>query len=116
MKFESGLHSEIKRAIGYQQIRKFHALVNGCRTYEEDTKSHYKMVSDKRGKQHNAPAGKGRPKAKEGKKPSGGEASTNVMCLICRETSHYANDCPKEGMKTEMEVLGGSPIHSTKDK
>ena len=106
MKFENGLRSEIKRAIGYQHICKFHALMNGCRIYEEDTKSHYKMVSDKRGKQQNrgkpysAPAGKGKLKAKEGKKPSGGEASTGVTCFVCKETSHYAKDFPtREHMK-----------------
>ena len=105
MKFENGLRSEIKRAIGYQQIRKFHALVNGCRIYEEDTKSHYKMVNDKRGKQQNrgkpysVPAGKGKLKAKEGKKPSGGEASTGVTCFNCREIGHYAKYFPAREQK-----------------
>lgn len=77
VKFENGLRSKIKRAIGYQQTRKFPKLVNGCRIYEEDTKTHYNMVSEKRGKQQNcgksysAPVDKGKQKAKEGKKPSG---------------------------------------------
>lgn len=53
VKFENGFHTEIKRVIGYQQICKFPELVNGCRIYEEDTKTHYKMVSEKRGKQQN---------------------------------------------------------------
>ncbi|XP_058726492.1 uncharacterized protein LOC131597845 [Vicia villosa] len=40
IKFESGLRSEIKRAIGYQQIHRSAELVNNCRIYEEDNIAH----------------------------------------------------------------------------
>jgi hypothetical protein len=50
IKFENGLRADIKRAIGYQKIRNFSELVSSCRIYEEDTKAHYKIVNEKRGK------------------------------------------------------------------
>ncbi|XP_058741425.1 uncharacterized protein LOC131613802 [Vicia villosa] len=46
IKFENGLRPKIKRAIGYQKIRKFSDLVDICRIYEEDSKAHYKAMSD----------------------------------------------------------------------
>jgi len=50
IKFENGLCPDIKRAIGYQKIRNFSELVSSCRIYEEDTRAHYKIVNEKRGK------------------------------------------------------------------
>nr|ABD28304.1 gag polyprotein-related [Medicago truncatula] len=50
IKFENGLRPDIKRAIGYQQLRVFQDLVNSCRIYEEDTKAHYKVVNERKGK------------------------------------------------------------------
>jgi len=50
IKFENGLRAEIKRAIGYQKIRQFSDLVSSCRIYEEDTKAHYKVMNERRGK------------------------------------------------------------------
>lgn len=105
VKLESGLRTEIKRAIGYKKIRKFPDLVNGYRIYEEDTKTHYKMVSEKRGKQQNrgkpysAPADKGKLKSREGKKPSGGDASTGITCFKCGETGHRVSECMKDSRK-----------------
>ncbi|XP_058784438.1 uncharacterized protein LOC131659241 [Vicia villosa] len=52
IKFENGLHPEIKRAIGYQKIRRFMELVDCCRIYEEDNKAHYKIMNERRRKQH----------------------------------------------------------------
>src|ERR1043165_2896355 len=67
IKFENGLCSEIKKAIGYQKIRVFPDLVDSCRIFEEDNNAHYKIVSDRRGKNHqnhgklyDAPAGRGK--------------------------------------------------------
>ena len=40
IKFESGLRSEIKKAIGYQKIRVFADLVDSCRIFEEDNNAH----------------------------------------------------------------------------
>ncbi|XP_058768504.1 uncharacterized protein LOC131642250 [Vicia villosa] len=66
IKFENGLCPDIKQAIGYQKIRKFVELVNCCRIYEEDSKPHYNIMNERRGKQHqnrgnpyNAPTDKG---------------------------------------------------------
>jgi len=50
IKFENGLRVDIKRAIGYRKIRNFSELVSSCRIYEEDTKAHYKVMSERRGK------------------------------------------------------------------
>jgi len=50
IKFENGLRADIKRAIGYQKIRNFSELVSSCRIYEEDKKSHYKVVNKRKGK------------------------------------------------------------------
>ena len=65
IKFENGLRSEIKKVVGYQKIRIFTELVDSCRIFEEDNNAHYKIVSDRRGKQHqnrgkpyDAPSGK----------------------------------------------------------
>jgi len=50
IKFENGLRADIKRAISYQKIRNFSELVSNCRIYEEDTKAHYMVMSERRGK------------------------------------------------------------------
>jgi len=50
IKFENGLRAEIKRAIGYQKVRQFSELVSSCRIYEEDTKAHYKVMNERKGK------------------------------------------------------------------
>jgi len=50
IKFENGLRAEIKWAIGYQKIRQFSDLVSSCRIYEEDTKAHYKIMNERKGK------------------------------------------------------------------
>ena len=67
IKFENGLRAEIKRAIGYQKIQQFYELVSRCRVYEEDTKAHYKIMNEWKGKQqqsrgkpYSAPADKGK--------------------------------------------------------
>ncbi|XP_058780627.1 uncharacterized protein LOC131654482 [Vicia villosa] len=50
IKFESGLHPEIKKAIKYQKIHNFPDLIDSCGIYEEDDNAHYKIISEKRGK------------------------------------------------------------------
>ena len=71
IKFENGLHPEVKQGIGYQEIRQFPILVNKCRIYDQDTRaksSFYKSYNDKkeknqdRGKSYSAPADKGKQK------------------------------------------------------
>lgn len=81
IKFENGLHPEIKEFIRYQEIRQFSVLVNKCRIYDKDKHaraSYYKSVSDKRNgnlnhkKSYGAPYVKGKQRTSDDKKPSGG--------------------------------------------
>ncbi|XP_058745875.1 uncharacterized protein LOC131618726 [Vicia villosa] len=79
IKFENGLRSEIKKAVGYQKIRIFPNMIGSCRIYEEDHNAHYKLVKDRRGKQnrstpYDALVGKGKAEVANGKKTSGGGA------------------------------------------
>ncbi|XP_058776259.1 uncharacterized protein LOC131650569 [Vicia villosa] len=89
VKFENGLRSEIKKAIGYQQIRIFPNLVDSCRIFEEDNVAHYKIVSDRRGRQnqqrgkpYDAPAGKGKQRASPGHRASGGGAPAPIVFYV----------------------------------
>jgi len=100
IKFENGLRSEIKKAIGYQKILVFPDLVDCCRIYEEDNKAHYKIVSDRRSKQqknrgkpYDVSAGKGKRKDAEGQEPSGGDAPAKVECFKCGKAGHKSNVC-----------------------
>ncbi|XP_058769104.1 uncharacterized protein LOC131642969 [Vicia villosa] len=100
IKFENGLRSEIKKAIGYQQIRVFSILVDSCRIYEEDNDAHYKIVKEKRGKQqqnrgkpYDAPAGRGRQRATPSQRTSGGNAPTGIVCFKCGQAGHKSNVC-----------------------
>ena len=97
IKFENGLRSEVKKAIGYQKIRVFSDLVDSCRIFEEDNNAHYKMVTDRRskagrGKPYDAPAGKGKKKGGD-QKPSGGDASSKIECFKCGKAGHKSNVC-----------------------
>ncbi|XP_058732846.1 uncharacterized protein LOC131604422 [Vicia villosa] len=71
IKFQNGLRSEIKKAVGYQKIRLFSDLVDSCRIFEEDSNAHHKMVSDRRGKNQQSrgkpyDAGKGKQRVTHG--------------------------------------------------
>ncbi|XP_058774748.1 uncharacterized protein LOC131649018 [Vicia villosa] len=100
IKFENGLRSEIKKAIGYQQICVFSKLVDSCRIYEEDNDAHYKIVKEKRGKQqqnrgkpYDAPAGRGRQRATPSQRTSGGGAPIGIVCFKCGQAGHKSNVC-----------------------
>ncbi|XP_058752048.1 uncharacterized protein LOC131625168 [Vicia villosa] len=104
IKFENGLRSEIKKAVGYQKIRIFPNLVDSCRIYEEDHNAHYKLVKDRRGKQnrstpYDAPIGRGKAEVANGKKTSGGELllawHKEVICFNCGEEGHISGKCQK---------------------
>ncbi|XP_058784313.1 uncharacterized protein LOC131659091 [Vicia villosa] len=106
IKFENGLRLGIKQAIGYQQIRRFLELVNSCRIYEEDNMAHsvyYKSHNEKKGrnkdraKPYSAPANKGKQKAFDGKKPSGGGAPASVRCYKYGHPNHRASECKNDG-------------------
>ncbi|XP_050877867.1 uncharacterized protein LOC127081682 [Lathyrus oleraceus] len=109
IKFENGLHPEIKQAVRYQQIRRFPQLVNNCRIYEDDSKdqsAYYKGLSETRGKQnlnsgkpYNAPTDKGRQRDTDGKRSGGGGVPTHLKCYRCGELGHriseFKNDVKK---------------------
>ena len=92
IKLENGLRADIKRAIGYQKIRNFSELVSSCRIYEEDTKAHYKVMSDRRGKgqqsrpkPYSALADKGKQKVNDERRPNRRDAPTEIVCFKCGE-------------------------------
>ncbi|XP_058757164.1 uncharacterized protein LOC131630400 [Vicia villosa] len=106
IKFESGLHPEIKKAISYQKIRVFSNLVDSCRIYEEENNVHYRVISEKwgksqqgRGKPYDAPIGKGKQKAIEGKRTSGGDAPAGITCFKCGKAGHKSNVCTDDAMR-----------------
>ncbi|XP_058752732.1 uncharacterized protein LOC131625914 [Vicia villosa] len=109
IKFESGLHPEIKWAIGYQQTHRFAELVNNCWIYEEDSiaqSAHYKSLNEKRGKLHHdckkpyyAPTEKGKQKVFDWKKTSGRGAPTHVKCYRCGEQGHCSNECENKVLR-----------------
>jgi len=100
IKFENGLHAEIKLAIGYQKIRIFSEHVSSCRIYEEDTKAHYKAVNERKGKgqqsrpkPYNAPADKGKQRVNDERRPRQRDATTEIVCYTCGEKGHKSNAC-----------------------
>ncbi|XP_058733518.1 uncharacterized protein LOC131605143 [Vicia villosa] len=106
IKFENGLLPEIKKAISYQKIRVFVDLVDSCRIYEEDNNAHYRVISEKRGhsqqgrrKPYDAPVGKGKQKAIEGKRTSGGDAPVGFVCFKYGKAGHKSNVCTVEARK-----------------
>lgn len=106
IKFENGLRADIKRAIGYQKIKNFSDLVSSCRIYEEDTKAHYKVMSERRGKgQHSrpkpysAPADKGKKRLNDERRPKRRDAPTYIVCFKCGEKGHKSNVCDRDEKK-----------------
>jgi len=99
IKFENGLRAEIKRAIGYQKIRQFSKLESSCRIYEEDTKAHYKVLKERKGKQqdrgkpYSAPADKGKQRVNDERRPKKNEVPAEIVCFRCGEKGHKSNAC-----------------------
>ena len=88
VKFENGLPAEIKRVIGYQKIRQFSELVSSCRIYEEDTKAHYKIMNERKGKQqqsrgkpYSVSADKGKQRVNDESKPRKKDTPTEIVCF-----------------------------------
>lgn len=105
IKFESGLHPEIKQDIGYHEIRQFTMSVNKCRIYDEDIMArfvHYKSLSEKKAKNqyhsksYNASTDKGKHRASDEKKLSMGDTSTSIKC---GELGHRANECKNKVLR-----------------
>lgn len=106
IKFENGLRADIKRAISYQKIRIFSDLVSSCRIYEEDTKAHYKVMSERRGKgqqsrpkPYSALADKGKQRLNDERRPNRRDAPAEIVCYKCGEKGHKSNVCTKDEKK-----------------
>ncbi|XP_058726579.1 uncharacterized protein LOC131597940 [Vicia villosa] len=101
IKFENGLRSKIKKAVGYRKIRVFSELVDSFKIYEIDNTAHYKVVSEKRKKNQQNRAkpydtNEGKLKVAEGKKTSGGGAPAGVTCFKCGKAAHKSFACDAE--------------------
>jgi len=89
IKFENGLRAEIKRAIGSSKICQFSKLVSSCRIYEEDTKAHYKVLKERKGKQqdpgkpYSALADKGKQRVNDERRPKKNEVLVEIVCFRC---------------------------------
>ncbi|XP_058733102.1 uncharacterized protein LOC131604694 [Vicia villosa] len=100
IKFENGLHPESKKVISYHKIHVFADLVDSCQIYEEDNNAHYQVISEKRGKSqqgrgkpYDGPAGKGKQKATEGNRTSGGNSPAGIVCFKCGKAGHKSIVC-----------------------
>lgn len=98
IKLENGLRAEIKRAVGYQKIRQFSELVSSCRIYKDDTKAHYKIMNEQRGKHqqsrgkpYSTSADKGKQRMNDGKISSRGGAPIEVVCFRYGKLGHKSN-------------------------
>jgi hypothetical protein len=103
IKFENGLHADIKEAIGYQKIRNFSELVSSCRIYEENTRAHYKIVNEKRGKgqqsrptPYSAPVDKGKQRVNDERRRRKKDAIAEIVCFTCGEKGHKSNACTRD--------------------
>ncbi|XP_058774368.1 uncharacterized protein LOC131648646 [Vicia villosa] len=79
---------------------------NGCKIFEEDNAAHYKIVSDRRGKQsqqrgkpYDTPAGKGKQRAAPGQRTSGGGAPAPIVCFKCGKAGHKSTYCTDDVRK-----------------
>jgi len=100
IKFDNGPRAEIKWAIGYQKIRNFSELVSSCIIYEEDTKTHYKAVNERKGKgqqsrlkPYSAPADKGKQRVNDERRPGRKDTTAEIVCYTCGEKGHKSNAC-----------------------
>ncbi|XP_039682938.1 uncharacterized protein C683.02c-like [Medicago truncatula] len=75
--------------------------VANCRIYEEDTKAHYKVVNERKGKfpqsrpkPYSAPADKGKQRVNDERRPSKKDVVAEIVCYTCGEKGHKSNACP----------------------
>ncbi|XP_058725988.1 uncharacterized protein LOC131597300 [Vicia villosa] len=106
IEFHELKQGNMSKAIGYQQIRVFPNLVDSCRIFEEDNAAHYKIVSDRRGRQnqqrgkpYDTPAGKGKQRAVPGQRTSGGGAPAPIVCFKCGKAGHKSTYCTNDVKK-----------------
>src|ERR1051325_7734914 len=118
IKFENGLHDEIKQGIRYQHIRRFSDLVDYSRILEEDlasTKTNARGYVDRKGKQQmdcGKPYDKNNQRSVGWKKPSGGDSGSSSKCFKSGETGHRMVDCKSNDRKC---FKCGKPGHVAND-
>ncbi|XP_058741236.1 uncharacterized protein LOC131613599 [Vicia villosa] len=91
-----------KKEIEFLELRQGNKLVveyaANCRIYEEDNNAHYGVINEKwgksqqgRGKPYDAPVGKGKQKAYEGKRTTGGDAPAGGVLMQNDKVISYAS-------------------------
>ena len=75
--------------------------MSSCRIYEEDTKAHYKVVNERKGKgqqcrskPYSAPADKGKQRVNDERRPNKVDAPAEIVCYTCGVKGHKSNACP----------------------
>ena len=73
------------------------------RIYKEDTKAHYKVMNERRGKSqqsrpkpYSAPADKGKQRLNDERRPRKKDTHAEVVCYQCGEKGHKSNACTGE--------------------
>jgi len=77
--------------------------VSSCRIYEEDTKAHYKVINERKGKgrksrpkPYSAPADKGKQRVNDERRPNKKDVHVEIVCYTCGVKGHKSNACPGE--------------------
>ncbi|KAL6561072.1 hypothetical protein OROGR_003792 [Orobanche gracilis] len=104
IKFDNGLRSDVKKAVGYQKIRTFSDLVDSCSIFEEYSNAHHKIVPDRRDKsQQNRSksyeTGRSKQRLTSGQRTSGEDAPAKVVCFKCVQPDHKSNACTTAEVK-----------------
>jgi len=80
--------------------------VSSCRIYKEDTKAHYKVMNERKGKSqqsrpkpYNARAGKGMQRLNDERRPRKKDTPAEIVCYTCGEKGHKSNACPGDGKR-----------------
>ncbi|XP_050916491.1 uncharacterized protein LOC127131619 [Lathyrus oleraceus] len=111
LELKQGNMSVTNYAAKFVELSKFYPHYTGvgaefskCIKFEnEDNNAHYKIVSDRRGKQHqnrgkpyDAPVGKGKQGAAPAQRTSRGGAPAGIVCFKCGQAGHKSNVCTAE--------------------
>jgi len=77
--------------------------VISCRIYEEDTKAHYKIMNERKGKQQqsrgkpcSAPDDKGKQRVNDESRPKKRDTLAEIVCFRCGEKGHKSNTCNRD--------------------